>query len=68
MNFLPRWGWLRAVTRRSDGPRGFDAADMGTAFGLDASLGDPPLAPRPPPIGSSALLALSRHTGLPRRD
>ena len=53
MNFLPRWAWLRA--------------DMGTAFGLDATFRDLPEAAPQLPSGGAAP-RLSRHTGLPRRD
>lgn len=67
MNFLPRWAWLRAARRppaRTDTP---DAADMGTAFGLDATFRDLPEAAPQVPSGGAAP-RLSRHTGLPRRD
>ena len=69
MNFIPRWGWLQQAVRRNpaSGPEGPDAADMGTAFGLDASFRDAPEAlQEPPPL--SAAPWLSRHTGLPRRN
>ena len=61
MNLIPRW--LRARPRADD--ETFDAADMGTAYGLDASFDE--LAPQraaPPP--ASAAPWLSERTGLPR--
>jgi len=40
MNLLPGWTWLTAMaTRRApSSPEAPDPADMGTAFGLDASI------------------------------
>lgn len=61
MNLIPRW--LRAIRRPED--EAFDAADMGTAYGLDASFDE--LAPKraaPPPASASPWL--SERTGLPR--
>lgn len=62
MNLIPHWRWLRAM-RRTTGPLP-DAADLGTAFGLDASFDDmPPSRPAP---GGSTLPTRSERTGLPR--
>lgn len=39
MNLLPRWMWTRSVALwRRDAQHAPDPGDMGTAFGLDASL------------------------------
>lgn len=40
MNLLPGWTWLtsRAARRASAADASPDPADMGTAFGLDASM------------------------------
>jgi len=66
MNFMPRWlqQAVRPTPRTADGP---DAADMGTAFGLDASFRDEPDV-RPETPQRSAAPSLSRLTGLPRRN
>lgn len=37
MNLLPRWVWTRSARHR-DAQGDPDPGDMGTAFGLDASL------------------------------
>ncbi len=67
MNFMPHWNWLRGG-QRVRAKEATDTADMGTAFGLDASLGDvPDPSPEKPPKETDAL-RLSRRTGLPRRD
>jgi hypothetical protein len=51
MNLIPGFGWLKAVTtRRSADQPAPDPGDMGTAFGLDASiesLSDQRSAPAP---------------------
>ena len=40
MNLIPGFGWLKAVTtRRIAANPSPDPGDMGTAFGLDASIG-----------------------------
>jgi len=68
MNFMPRWAWLQQAVRTTPRTRdAADAADMGTAFGLDASFRDEPEVRQEPPPWSAAP-RLSRHTGLPRRD
>ncbi|MET0348760.1 MAG: hypothetical protein ABW067_03120 [Rhizobacter sp.] len=68
MNFMPRWAWLQQAVRPAPStPEGPDAADMGTAFGLDASFRDEPDA-RLEPKPLTAAPWLSRHTGLPRRN
>ena len=68
MNFMPRWAWLQqAVRPTSRTPDGPDAADMGTAFGLDASFRDEPEVRQETPPWTAAP-RLSRHTGLPRRN
>lgn len=68
MNFMPRWTWLRQAVRPTRRPPAdADAADMGTAFGLDASFRDEPEVLRETSPWSPAP-RLSRHTGLPRRD
>ena len=66
MNFMPRW-LQQAVRPKPRTADAADAADMGTAFGLDASFRDEPEV-RPEPRPWSAEPRLSRHTGLPRRD
>jgi len=38
MNLLPRWLRPEARHQDDDDPEGLDPGDMGTAFGLDASL------------------------------
>lgn len=39
MNLIPGFGWLKAVTtRRTVADPAPDPGDMGTAFGLDASI------------------------------
>lgn len=65
MNLIPRWTWLHQVTRRSPADAAEDAAEMGTAFGLDASFGETP-EPRPEPRGTPATHQVSPFTGLPR--
>jgi len=60
--------WLRGAAQPADGSEQADAADMGTAFGLDASLRDlPDPSPRKQPMKTDGP-RLSRRTGLPRRD
>ena len=52
MNLIPGRSWFRAWARRRLRLRGPDFADMGTAFGLDASMDEtpaPPAADRPAP-------------------
>lgn len=64
MNLIPRWPWLQAIRRVIPSDRR-DTADMGTAYGLDASFDDV-AAPRtaPPPSAAPWRSAL---TGLPRQ-
>lgn len=51
MNLIPGRSWLRAWSRRRLRLRDPDFADMGTAFGLDASMGPAPAAAdRPAPV------------------
>ena len=46
MNLLPRWVWTTTDTlRRKEAEVSVDPGDMGTAFGLDASLAPPPEDP-----------------------
>lgn len=54
MNLLPGLNWFRSVTTRRDAATHStpDPGDMGTAFGLDASMealprADPPEVPAP---------------------
>lgn len=65
MNLMPRWNWLQSMTRPRAAEVPDDAADMGTAFGLDASFRD---LPEPPPAhgAASATRCVSPLTGLPR--
>jgi hypothetical protein len=66
MNFtMPRWTWLR-IAARPPAPPAPDAADMGTAFGLDACFRDVPDT-GPGALAPKAPLRLSRLTGLPRQ-
>jgi hypothetical protein len=69
MNLLPGLNWLTAITWRrasaADG-HGPDPADMGTAFGLDASMEPEPVqsAPRPataPPEHNDRLIRRPRR-------
>lgn len=57
MNLLP--GWLRTAiaSRRAPQRRELDLADMGTAFGLDASMADE----GEPPASSSRWVAAAAH-------
>ena len=66
MNLIPRWAWLQAM-RRAAHADAHDAADMGTAYGLDASFDA--LSPLPPTTTPTAGAApwRSERTGLPRR-
>jgi len=70
MNIMSRLNWLRGARQPAPTTQFPDAADMGTAFGLDASLLDTPDA-KPStskqPTDTDAP-RLSRRTGLPRRD
>jgi hypothetical protein len=52
MNLIPGFGWLRSVTtRRVVGNPTPDPGDMGTAFGLDASIESADeLRPAPAPV------------------
>lgn len=65
MNLISHWPWWRHLQReKSPEP---DAADMGTAFGLDASFdaADPVQAERPAvPVQGR----VSSRTGLPPPD
>ena len=67
MNFKPHWNWLRGA-QPARAAEAADAADMGTAFGLDASLRDVPEPSPEKPLKETDALRLSRRTGLPRRD
>jgi hypothetical protein len=64
MNLIPRWTWLQAIRRTAPVDRR-DAADMGTAFGLDASFDHVPPRPGTPPASPAPWR--SALTGLPRR-
>ncbi len=52
MNLIPGFGWLRSVTSRRLPTRpASDPGDMGTAFGLDASIESmSALNPAPAPL------------------
>lgn len=65
MNLIPHWPWWPHLRRdKSLEP---DAADMGTAFGLDASFDAPDAAPTERP-GDPRLRRVSPRTGLPLAD
>jgi hypothetical protein len=49
MNLLPGWLVSAITSRRVPPRREQDLADMGTAFGLDASMADDFDLPAPPP-------------------
>lgn len=65
MNLIPHWPWWPHLRRDRSAPP--DAADMGTAFGLDASF-DAPDVPPDPLQGPPGARRLSPHTGLPRPE
>ena len=68
MNLFAGARWLLTLgSRRANRRHGSDPADMGTAFGLDASFRDE-LDARLEPKPLTAAPWLSRHTGLPRRN
>jgi hypothetical protein len=67
MNLLPRWMWTRtAALRRGAAAPEPDPGDMGTAFGLDASLG-PPDEPVPEPGPRKASFWQQRLNRRPQR-
>ena len=68
MNLMPRWNWLHEAMRPAPKKEALDAADMGTAFGLDACIHHVPDTPRSTQPKESDAPRLSRYTGLPRRD
>ena len=65
MNLKPSWNWLRSMTRGTPADDTTEAADMGTAFGLDASFQE---VPEPLPLDQLATgqRLVSPLTGLPR--
>ena len=59
MNLLPGLNWLTAMTARRALANGHDEhtpdpADMGTAFGLDASMAPGPAEEPQPPVAAPA--------------
>ena len=69
MNWANGWGWLAALKQRRAAPRFGepDAADMGTAFGLDASFGPvdaPPIPAGQPPLRPPWEHRLTRRSSL----
>jgi hypothetical protein len=70
MSFIPSFAWLSNFSWRVARPTtGRDFADMGTAFGLDASMDDEP-APAPARIGAARAGAHKKgrsETGAPQQ-
>ena len=67
MNLSPPWRWLHTAIRPLRRVPAPEAADMGTAFGLDASVPDLPDPTRLAPFPTAAP-RVSPFTGLPRKD
>ncbi len=69
MNLIPGFGWLRSVTTRRDvGNPAPDPGDMGTAFGLDASIeSTAELRPAPAPVREGRTPLSQRLVRRPRR-
>jgi hypothetical protein len=59
MNLLPGLNWFRSMATRRDAatPTAPDPGDMGTAFGLDASMEELPrdTPPETPPLQADSL-------------
>jgi hypothetical protein len=69
MNWTPGLSWLAALrARRAAHKAAKDGADMGTAFGLDASMTGPldldTVRPGPPPTATALERRLVRRSGL----
>jgi len=69
MNLIPGFGWLRAVTtRRAPDNLASDPGDMGTAFGLDASIeATAELRPAPAPVSEARTPWSQRLVRRPQR-
>jgi len=68
MNLLPGWLVTAITSRRVPQRREQDLADMGTAFGLDASMADAPSRPEPPARATASVVKFPKDRKRPRAD
>lgn len=68
MSWESRFSWLAAFRSHASAPHEDDPAEMGTAYGLDASFGPAEADPTPHPDAPAASPALPWEHRLTRRS